>query len=203
MGRFHAHFRRSRPAKGQNNVMLKTKGTPGVYVGAVISALPLHQGGWREGVIRFFMDADTERPTITGTGWPDWFLSAWGLGPHQSLYAGCNYQVRHPEFGDRYFCSCHRFHAFDPIYFQRELRVEHQQLGFFGHPGEKGYQHAPMTGAAPSTGIRTSPASFCGPRRRAKNGSAESPFRIGSPLRGPGNRAKTSATTPSRIRAFR
>jgi hypothetical protein len=129
VGRFHAHFRRSRPPRGKNHLMLETAGSPGVYAGALISALPLEKGSWREGEIRFFMDGDRERPTITGTGWSDWFLSGWGLGPHQSLYAGCNYQVRHPEFGDRYFCSCYRFHVFDPIYFRRDLRVEYQQFG--------------------------------------------------------------------------
>ncbi len=138
MGRFHAHFRRSRPPRGQNHVLLETKGTPGVYAGAVISALPQEPGSWREGEIRFFIDGDTERPTITGTGWSDYFLSAWGLGIHQSLYAGSNYQVRHPEYGDKYFCSCYRFHVLDPVHFQHDLRVEYQQIGFL--PGKKGFQ---------------------------------------------------------------
>ena len=55
--------------------------------------------------------------TIQGTGWSDWFLSGWGLGIHQSLYAGSTYQVLHPELGDKYYCSCFRFHVMDPIYF--------------------------------------------------------------------------------------
>jgi hypothetical protein len=129
MGRFHAHFRRQTPPKGQNFVMLDVKDTPGVYVGAVMSALPLEKGTWREGDIRFFIDGDKDQATIVGTGWSDWFLSGWGLGVHQSLYAGSNYQVMHEEIGDKYFCNSYRFHVLDPIYFQRELRVEHTQMG--------------------------------------------------------------------------
>lgn len=129
MGRFHAHFRRQTPPKGSNFVMLETKGSPGVYVGAVISALPIAKGTWREGDIRFFIDGDQDRPTIVGTGWSDWFLSGWGLGIHQSLYAGSNYQVLHPELKNKYFCNSFRFHVMDPIYFQRDLRVEYTQVG--------------------------------------------------------------------------
>lgn len=136
MGRFHAHFRRARPPRGTNFLMLETKGSPGVYVGAMIGVLPLEPGTWREGDIRFFLDGDTDQATISGTGWSDWFLSAWGLGIHQSLYAGCTYQVLHPEFGNKYFCSCFRFHIMDPIYFQHDLRVEYQQIG--ARPGFEG-----------------------------------------------------------------
>ena len=139
MGRFHAHFRRDRPPRGTNFLMLETKGTPGVYMGAVISALPREPATWREGDIRFFIDGDTDQPTIQGTGWSDWFLSGWGLGIHQSLYAGSTYQVLHPELGSKYFCSCFRFHVMDPIYFQHDLRVEYTQVG--GRPGLDGVGH--------------------------------------------------------------
>jgi hypothetical protein len=139
MGRFHAHFRRASPHRGTNFLMLDTKGSPGVYVGTVISALPLEPGTWREGDIRFFIDGDTDQPTIQGTGWSDWFLSGWGLGLHQSLYAGSTYQVLHPELGDKYLCSCFRFHVMDPIYFQHGLRVEYTQVG--GRPGRQGVHH--------------------------------------------------------------
>jgi hypothetical protein len=139
MGRFHAHFRRSRPPRGANHVILETSGSPGVYVGSVLSALPQEPGTWREGDIRFFLDGDTDKATITGTGWSDWFLSAWGLGIHQSLYSGSNYQVLHPALGDKYYCNSYRFHVLDPIYFRNDLRVEYQQLG--ARPGREGVFH--------------------------------------------------------------
>jgi len=129
MGRFHAHFRRSVPPIGKNHPIMTARNTPGVYVGTLISALPRTKGTWREGEFQFYIDGDTAVPTIIGTGWSDWFLSAWGLGVHQSAYAGSNYQVQHPEFGDRYYCGCYRFHLMDPIYFQNDMRVEHTQIG--------------------------------------------------------------------------
>lgn len=129
IGRFHAHFRRARPPKGTNYVLLETKGTPGVYLGVMISALPVEPGTWREGEFRFYIDDDTDQATFVGTGWSDWFLSGWGLGIHQSLYAGSTYQVLHPKLESKYFCSCFRFHVLDPIYFQHSLRVVHSQIG--------------------------------------------------------------------------
>jgi hypothetical protein len=139
MGRFHAHFRRTQPPRGSSYLMLETHGTPGVYVGATFGVLPLEPGTWREGDIRFYVDGDTDQPTIVGTGWSDWFLSGWGLGIHQSLYAGSTYQVLHPELGDKYFCSCFRFHVLDPVYFTHDLRVEYTQAG--GRPGLEGVFH--------------------------------------------------------------
>jgi hypothetical protein len=139
MGRFHAHYRRSTPPRGANHTILATTGSPGVYVGTVIGALPLEQGTWREGDIRFFIDGDSRDATITGTGWSDWFLSAWGLGIHQSAYGGSNYQVLHPTYGDKYYCNSYRFHVLDPIYFTRDLRVEYQQIGAV--PGLEGVFH--------------------------------------------------------------
>ena len=129
MGRFHAHFRREVVPLGENHVIMMARDTPGIYVGTLISAIPLTKGTWREGEFQFFIDGDTTAPTICGTGWSDWFLSAWGLGIHQSVYAGSNYQVRHPELSNRYYCGCYRFHLADPIYFQQDLRVEHTQFG--------------------------------------------------------------------------
>jgi len=100
-------------------------------MGMNISALPRSKGTWREGDFRFYFDGD-KKATIVGTGWSDWFLSAWGLGIHQSAYAGSNYQVNHPEFQDKYFCSSYRFHVLDPIYFRTGLMVEHDQRGYPG-----------------------------------------------------------------------
>jgi hypothetical protein len=129
-GRFHAHFRRETPPRGTGYVLLDTKGSPGVYVGAAaFGALPREPGTWREGDIRFYMDGDTAGATISGTGWSDWFLSAYGIGVVNSLYGGCTYQVIHPEVKNKYFCSCYRFHVMDPVYFRNDLRIEIEQKG--------------------------------------------------------------------------
>lgn len=132
VARFHAHFRREiTPSAGAPFVMLDTRGSSGIYVGMNTSALPRSPGPWREGDFRFYIDGE-ERASIVGTGWSDWFQSAWGLGIQQNLYAGSNYQVLHPTFGDKYFCSSYRFHVADPIYFQTGLRIEHDPRGFEG-----------------------------------------------------------------------
>lgn len=128
MGYFHAHFRRDTPPRGKPFRILEVQNSGGVFVGMNISALPRHKGTWREGDFRFYFDGD-KKATIVGTGWSDWFLSGWGLGIHQSAYAGSSYQVDHPEFKDKYFCSSYRFHVLDPIYFRTGLIVEHDQRG--------------------------------------------------------------------------
>ena len=131
MARFHTHFRRETPPPRAPFVLLDTQGSPGVLTGMNVSALPTSAGTWREGDFRFYFDGE-DRATIIGTGWSDWFASAWGLGVHQTLYAGSNYQVPHPDFGDKYFCSSYRLHVLDPVYFRSGLRIEHDQRGFAG-----------------------------------------------------------------------
>ncbi len=131
-GYFHAQFRRDMPPIGSDYTLMQTEGTPGVYIGSVLSALPQQAGTWREGDFRFYIDGDEPMPSIIGTGWSDWFLSAWGLGEHQSPYAGSNYQVIHPEMNNKYFCNSYRFHLLDPIYFSNDLRVDHTQVGATG-----------------------------------------------------------------------
>jgi hypothetical protein len=128
---FHAHFRRETPAAGEPFRLLETSGARGAFVGMHAGALPRTEGTWREGDFRFYFDRE-ERASMVGTGWSDWFLSGWGLGIHQSMYSGSSYQVRHPEYHDKYFCSSYRFHVLDPIYFWTGLRVEHDQRGFEG-----------------------------------------------------------------------
>lgn len=128
---FHAHFRRETPPAGEPFRLLDTNGAAGVFMGMHASALPRSEGTWREGDFRFYFDGE-ERASIVGTGWSDWFLSGWGLGIHQSIYSGSNYQVHHPDYRDKYFCSSYRFHVLDPIYFRSGLRVEHDQRGFEG-----------------------------------------------------------------------
>ena len=128
-GRFHARFRRETPPIGSDYKIMSADGTPGVYIGTVLSALPQTAGTWREGDFRFFLDGDTDSPSIIGTGWSDWFLSAWGLGEHQSPYAGSNYQVLHPTLNNKYFCNSYRFHLQDPIYWSYNIRVAHSQVG--------------------------------------------------------------------------
>ena len=137
MGRFHAHFRRENPCPvGKDYCLLDTKGSPGVFVGAVIGVNPIGPGWWGEGEMKFYIDGDDEYPTICGTGAEDYLCSGWGMKLHSAIYTGVNYLVKDPgrrgwldeQHQDR-FVSFYRFHVYDPIYFQSDLRVELQQLG--------------------------------------------------------------------------
>jgi hypothetical protein len=129
MGRFHAQFRRETPPVGKDYVLLDTKGTPGVFMGAVIGVNPLAPGWWGEGEMKFYIDGDEQYPTICGTGAEDYLCSAWGMDLHQAIYTGVNYIKTDPETSWKRFISFYRFHVYDPIFFQQDLRVELQQLG--------------------------------------------------------------------------
>lgn len=129
MGRFHASFRRDTPPVGKDYVLLDTRGSPGVYVGAVIGVNPRSPGWWGEGEMKFYIDGDDRYPTINGTGTEDYVCTAWEFRPHQSLYTGVNYLRKDPATGIDRFVSFYRFHAVDPVYFQSGLRVELQQIG--------------------------------------------------------------------------
>ncbi|MDD5198488.1 MAG: DUF2961 domain-containing protein [Terrimicrobiaceae bacterium] len=130
MGRFHAHFRRQNPCPvGEDYVLLDTKGSPGVFVGAVIGVNILSPNWWGEGEMKFYIDGDTTYPTISGTGAEDYLCSSWGMTPHEALYTGVNYFQTDPETKWDQLVSFYRIHALDPIYFESDLRVELQQLG--------------------------------------------------------------------------
>ena len=131
-GRFHAHFRRENPTVvGRDFVMLDTKGSPGVFLGACIGVNPIGPGWWGEGEAKFYIDGDTKYPTICGTGTEDYAGNGWGLEVQNSLYMGVNYQTN-PNVDQMGPTSFYRFHIKDPIYFQNNLRAELQQLGAGG-----------------------------------------------------------------------
>ena len=129
MGRFHAQFRRETPPVGKDYCLLDTKGSPGVFVGAVIGVNPRAPGWWGEGEMKFYIDGYDKYPTICGTGAEDYLCSGWGMETHQAVYTGVNYQKKDPETGWNRFVSFYRFHVHDPIFFKQGLRVELQQLG--------------------------------------------------------------------------
>jgi len=150
MGRFHAHFRRQNPCPvSRDYVLLDTKGSPGVFAGAVIGVNPIGPNWWGEGEMKFYIDGDTAYPTICGTGTEDYLCSGWGMSEHQALYTGVNYIRKNPHTLLDQFVSFYRFHVLDPIYFQSDLRVELQQIGapgadFLGEHGvaKEGDKHA-------------------------------------------------------------
>jgi hypothetical protein len=129
-GRFHAHFRRENPCPVDKDfTLLDIKGSPGIFVGAVIGVNPIGPNWWGEGEMKFYIDGDDKYPTICGTGAEDYLCTAWGMGLHSAIYTGKIYGRKDPQTEQDRFVSFYRFHIHDPIFFESDLRVELQQIG--------------------------------------------------------------------------
>ncbi len=138
-GYFHAQFRRVNPLpyKSAYTIVDGIEGK-GQYVGTYMCWGVNNSGWWGEGEIKFYMDGDTEYPTICGTGTEDYFCGSYDFDdPHTGEYAGfstpyCGLQVLK---GDGHYRSQQRFglyrwHIADPIRFDQNLKVTIQALGW-------------------------------------------------------------------------
>ncbi|MEV0293633.1 glycoside hydrolase family 172 protein [Nocardia sp. NPDC050710] len=137
-GYLHTQWRRSNPLgdPAVHTILDETAG-PGRYVGTYLAIQPGDPGWWGEGELKFYLDGDTDYPTLCGTGTEDYFGGAWNfdldgtyrtystpyLGMHQVLPADEIYRA-HQRFG------MYRWHVRDPICFQQNLRVSIQALGW-------------------------------------------------------------------------
>jgi hypothetical protein len=146
-GYFHAQFRRVNPLPFKKDYVLvdSIKGK-GQYVGTYMAYGSNKNGWWGEGEIKFFMDGDTEFPTINGTGTEDYFNGAYdfdsqhknGNGIETSEYTefsgpytGLPQVIRgdgHYDIAQRF--GLYRWHIMDPIRFDKDLKVTIQDLGW-------------------------------------------------------------------------
>ncbi len=86
---FHAQFRRSNPLPyKQNYVLLDSIHGKGQYVGTYLAWGVHNNGWWGEGEIKFYMDGDTEFPTICGTGSEVYFCGSYDFTTHTTNAAG-------------------------------------------------------------------------------------------------------------------
>jgi hypothetical protein len=147
-GYFHAQFRQGRADQGAYTLLDGVKGH-GQYVGTYLRHRALSPGWWGEGEVKFYLDGDTDFPTIAGTGEEDYFLGAYSYikrdpkgayveTSYSSAYAGfLATQARNVDAdyfrpdGDRRYGE-YRWHVLDPIRFRRELKVTIQNLGWKG-----------------------------------------------------------------------
>lgn len=124
---FHAQFRRvPKTTLQQDYVILDGVKGKGRFLGCNIGLVDrYHETNtwWGEGEVKFYLDGDTDFPTICGTGSEDYALSGWGLGKYANLEAGSALA------GGKKYVSYYRFHGHDPIYFSEDLKVTVQQLG--------------------------------------------------------------------------
>ena len=137
-GYFHAQFRRANPVKYMEDyTILDNVSGNGHYVGTYMFWGLNNDKWWGEGEIKFFLDGDTQYPTICGTGTEDYFCGSYNFDPgghYQEFctpYAGVPKIIR-PDglyVANQRF-SMYRWHIQDPIYFKKDLRITIQDLGW-------------------------------------------------------------------------
>jgi hypothetical protein len=146
-GYFHAQFRRVNPLPFKKDYVLVDSITgQGQYVGTYLAYGSLKNGWWGEGEIKFFMDGDTQFPTINGTGTEDYFCGSYDFDSKKknnsgvesseytefcSPYSGLPQVIRgdgHYDIAQRF--GLYRWHIADPIRFEKNLKVTIQDLGW-------------------------------------------------------------------------
>jgi hypothetical protein len=135
----HAQWRRSNPLPYmENHVLLDGVQGQGHYVGTYLAWGVNNNGWWGEGEIKFYMDGDSDWPTICGTGTEDYFGGAWNFeqplgqyGEFSTPYLGMP-QVIRPDglYRSQQRFGMYRWHIMDPIRFRQELKVTIQALGW-------------------------------------------------------------------------
>jgi hypothetical protein len=138
---FHAQFRRANPLpyKTEYTILEGVQGH-GQYVGTYLAWQVNNRGWWGEGEIKFYMDGDTDFPTICGTGTEDYFGGAWNFEHPQGQYGVFSApfsgmpQVIMAGDGGMYKSQqrhgLYRWHIMDPVRFEQDLKVTIQALGW-------------------------------------------------------------------------
>jgi hypothetical protein len=137
---FHAQFRRVNPLPYRDVYTIvddiKAKGQ---FAGVSMAWGVNNSGWWGEGEIKFYLDGDSEFPTICGTGTEDYFCGSYNFenkATHQyqeytTPYAGLA-QVQRPDgvYHSQQRFGLYRWHIMDPIRFETGLKVTIQALGW-------------------------------------------------------------------------
>lgn len=144
---FHAQFRRVNPLPLKKDyVLVDGINGKGQYVGTYLAYGSLKNGWWGEGEIKFFIDGDSQFPTINGTGTEDYFCGSYDFDSMHKNQSGVE-SSEYTEFcspysglpqvikGDGHYNIAQRFglyrwHITDPIRFEKDLKVTIQDLGW-------------------------------------------------------------------------
>lgn len=136
--RFCAQFRRVNPLpRGEVvNVLDGVEGR-GHFVGMACAWGVNNDGWWGEGEVKFYIDEDSDFPTICGTGTEDYFCGSYNFDvdgkftEYSTPYAGMPLVIR-PDgtYRSQERFNLYRWHITDPIRFRSGLRVTMQALGW-------------------------------------------------------------------------
>ncbi|MCY1723221.1 DUF2961 domain-containing protein [Prolixibacteraceae bacterium Z1-6] len=141
---FHAQFRRTNPLpKGEVFTILDGVKGAGHYVGTYIARGAFNEGWFGEGEVKFYIDGDTEFPTICGTGEEDYFCGSYGYEERKGAdgfedytmfsgpYTGFHYfrdRKKRPDY--RNMIGQYRWHIMDPVRFKKDFKVTIQSIGW-------------------------------------------------------------------------
>jgi hypothetical protein len=134
---FHAQFRRNNPTQGGLFTMIDGLKGKGHYVGTYMAYGVHNNGWWGEGEIKFYMDGDTQYPTINGTGTEDYFCGSYNFDvkgkytEFSTAYTGLH-QVIRPDglYNSQQRFGLYRWHLADPVRFEKSLKITMQDLGW-------------------------------------------------------------------------
>ena len=161
-GYFHAQFRRSDINETSVYTIADGIKGKGQYVGVYLAWGVNNNGWWGEGEIKFYIDGDSQFPTICSTGTEDYFCGSYNFDTSAKNEAGVvetNYTVFSTPYsglhqvirGDGHFDVMQRFglyrwHIADPVRFDKDLKITIQDLGW-----HKGGRYLPQKSDIAST----------------------------------------------------
>ncbi len=137
---FHAQFRRENPLPYmQDFTILDGIHGRGLYAGVYMTWGVHNCGWWGEGEVKIYVDGDREFPSICYTGLEDYFCGSYDFEnqktheyeEYTTAYAGLP-QVIRPDrlYRSQMRFGMYRFHITDPVYFQQDIRLTTQALGW-------------------------------------------------------------------------
>lgn len=130
----HAYWSRSRATEiGRDFQVLPRVTGKGRFLGSIVTTLtnPAYdKSWWGEGEAKIYLDGDGPHATLVGTGTEDYIGTGWGQGAYVNRFQG-SLVADEPRGRWTYY----RFHVPDPIFFDRDVRVDLQQIG--GWPKDK------------------------------------------------------------------
>jgi len=142
----HAQFRRTNPNLTSVYTIVDGIKGKGQYVGVYMAWGVTNNNWWGEGEIKFYMDGDSQFPTICGTGTEDYFCGSYDFDTRRKTVYGVE-EVVYTEFstayaglhqvirGDGHYNVMQRFglyrwHILDPVRFDKDLKITIQDLGW-------------------------------------------------------------------------